>query len=83
MYLCIFSYGTGRYAKGDVYSKHSTYDAARKRAKSSGYDSFLSIVHVPERPKRQVSLDSLSAWPLLGYFPPTVNPRKPWYSHLT
>lgn len=42
-FATVFDYATSRYERGDIFSRHRTYEAARKAAKRSGWDSFLSI----------------------------------------
>jgi hypothetical protein len=42
-YIVIVQYDCGLGDQGTVISRHRTYDAARKAANRTGYDSFLSI----------------------------------------
>ena len=41
------AYAHADYERGDIISRHKTYEAARAAAKRSGYDSFRAIGMMP------------------------------------
>jgi hypothetical protein len=42
-YAVVAAYAHAGFERGDIISRHSTYELARKAARRSGYDSFRGV----------------------------------------
>lgn len=44
----VYAYDVNGHRRGEIYSRHTRYELARKAARRSGIDSFLEIKYIPD-----------------------------------